>query len=204
MISRDLLYAILLGLPDKFLEFLAAPWPFIATLIRLARERNAGPVAALQYAVHRLGVNGRGMLRKALQRVAPVMSLPGLTYRQREALLALRSLHTASLRQLCSVLLQDRSNIHRRMAALVRKGYAIKFMQPNGVFYMAVDEPLQKGERAAINKFLDELIRNFPSENESDLAPYATAAEPFMPWGNLTTPTTSTTLTTPTTSPPSL
>ena len=55
-------------------------------------------------------------------------------------------------------------------------------MQPNGVFYMAVDTPLEKSQRLAINKFLDELIHNFPAENETDLEVYARATEPLLPW----------------------
>ena len=182
MISRDMLYAIILGLPEKFLEHLKGPWFLVARLVRLAREQNADPVTALRYAVFRLGPDGRNLLRKALLNVLPVMSIRGLSYRQKEALLALRSRHTASLPQLCSALLQDRSNTHRRMAALVRKGFAIKFMQPNGVFYMAVDTPLEKAQRGAINKFLDELIHNFPAENETDLEVYARATGPLLPW----------------------
>lgn len=201
MISRDMLYAILLGLPERFLEHLKAPWSLIATLVRLAREEKADPVTALRYAVIRLGANGRNTLRKALLAVLPVMSIPDLSYRQKEALIALRSQHTASLPQLCSALLQDRSNTHRRMAALVTKGFAIKFIQPNGVFYMSVDIPLDKATRLAINKFLDELIHNFPAENETDLEVYARAAEPLLPWSKPTTSTTPTTLTTSTTQP---
>ena len=85
-----MLYAIILGLPEKFLEYLKGPWFLVARLVRLAREEKADPVTALRYAVFRLGPDGRNLLRKALLNVLPVMSIRGLSYRQKEALLALR------------------------------------------------------------------------------------------------------------------
>ncbi|MCW5877275.1 MAG: hypothetical protein KIS80_00235 [Anaerolineales bacterium] len=182
MITRRLLHAIILGLPEEFLQHLPPPWPLIARLIHLARLEGASPATSLRYALYRLGATGRQTLRKSLSIIWPVMNLPGLSYRQREVLIVLRSLQTASLTQICTLVLQDRSNTFRRLAVLVRKDLAIKFNKGSAVFYMAVLVPLNRAEKAAINQILDQLVNNFPNENEVDLRQYQQAAEPLLPW----------------------
>jgi hypothetical protein len=73
-------------------------------------------------------------------------------------------------------------------------------MQPNGVYYLAIESPLDKSERAAVLKLVDELLNDFPEENDADLKVYEDATLPLLPWADLLKkPTTSTTPTTPTT-----
>lgn len=184
MITRRLLHAIILGLPEEFLQHLPPPWPLIARLIHMARREGASPANALRYAFFRLGATGRATLRTGLAVIWPVMHIPGLSYRQREVLIVLRALRTASLAQVCTLVLQDRSNTFRRLAALVSKELAIKFNKASGVFYMAVEVPLTRAEKAAINQILDQLVNNFPGETETDLREYQQATEPLLPWSD--------------------
>ncbi|MEX2161096.1 MAG: helix-turn-helix domain-containing protein, partial [Anaerolineales bacterium] len=173
MLSREMLYAILQGLPYKYFQHLDAPWPLIAKRINLCLDEGLDPVSALKAAFKWMGPYERRTVKETLLLVAPVMHIPGLSYRQREVLVALRSAKIASLSQLCRTLAQDRGNTHRRLAALVSKGLAVRFFQPGGAFYFAIPAPMEKSVKLAVNQFIDDLTDEF-------------AAEP-------TTPTTSTT-----------
>jgi hypothetical protein len=170
MISIELLHALLQGLPSKFLEHLNPPWPLIATRIQLQIDEGEDPVSALKFAFMSTKDYERRSIRETLLQVLPVMQIPGLSYRQREALIALRSAKTASLSQLCQVLAQDRGNTFRRMGALVNKGLAFKFYRPGGVYYFAVLTPMEKSAKVAVSHFIDELIRE-ASAGEFPAAP---------------------------------
>ena len=161
MISRELLYAILQGLPEKYLAHLDAPWPLIARRINIELSQGRDPISALKSAFARTGEYERQKIREALLQIVPVMQIPGLSYRQREALVALRSAKTASLAQLCRILSRERSNTYRSMSALVKKGLAIKFFQPGGVYYFAVPSRLEKSVKIAVNQFISELMKEF-------------------------------------------
>jgi hypothetical protein len=133
MISREMLYALLQGLPEKYFAHMDAPWHFLARLINLELKAGRDPISALKEAYARTNDFSRQKIKETLLNVFPVMQIPGLSYRQREALIALRSVRSASLAQLCCILAQDRRNLYHRLTALTRKGLAIKFYQPGGV-----------------------------------------------------------------------
>ncbi len=159
MISRDMLYALLLGLPEKYFAHLGQPWPLLARRVHIALGQGLGPVAALRQAFAHTGSAERAGLRQTLEHLLAVAQIPGLSYRQREALVALRTAKSASLSQLCAILGQDRRNTQRRLKALVDKGLAYKFYQPNGAHYFAIIAPLDREVRHSINAFLDEMLR---------------------------------------------
>lgn len=166
----DMLYAILQGLPYNYLEHLDPPWPLIAKRIYYYLKAEYDAVTAVKYSFLDMTETERAVIKETLIQVMPVMQIPGLSYRQREALIALRSAKTASLAQLCRVLMQDRGNTHRRMSALVKKGLAVRFFQPGGVFYFAVQAPLEKSVKSAVNTVVNDLI----------LAASAVAAAPYV------------------------
>jgi predicted transcriptional regulator len=93
----------------------------------------------------------------------------GLSYRQKEALIALRVAGVASLAQLSRVLLQDRSNTHKRLNALVSKGYAMKFFRPGGIYYFAVPHRVEKSLKISVNDLLNNLIEESAAEAQPNL-----------------------------------
>jgi len=167
MISREMLYALLQGLPEKYFAHMDAPWHFLARLINLELKAGRDPISALKAAFARTNDFSRQKIKETLLNVMPVMQIPGLSYRQREALIALRSVKSASLAQLCCILAQDRRNLYRRLNALVKKGLAFRFYQPGGVFYFALPSPMEKSLKLAVNQFLDELIKEYSAETPS-------------------------------------
>ncbi|MGH2583133.1 MAG: hypothetical protein ACRDFQ_09600 [Anaerolineales bacterium] len=167
MLTLEILYAILQGLPAEHIDFLDPPWtPFIKR-IEIALKYGADPISALKSAIEQMNDWGREQLKKALSQIRPVMDLPGLSYRQREALVVLRSMGVASLSQLGRVLMQDRSNLHKRLTVLVKRGYAMKFFRPGGIYYFAVPGSVDKSLKTTINDFLNELIDE--AESQPDL-----------------------------------
>jgi hypothetical protein len=159
MLSLDMLYAVLQGLPPKYLNHLEWPWPQFCE--RIARSLNSGAdaAAALRSAVNSCSPSQLAAIKKSLREIEPVMHLPGLTYRQREALIALRNSKTASLAHLTHILALDRSNIHRSLSALIKKGYAIRFFRPGGVHYMAIDSPIEKSVKLAAFQMITEILK---------------------------------------------
>ena len=178
MISREMLYALLQGLPEKYFAHLDAPWHFIARLIDIELKQGRDPITALKAAFARTNDYSRQKIKETLLNVMPVMQIPGLSYRQREALIALRSVKSASLAQLCRILAQDRRNLYRRLNALVSKGLALRFYQPGGVFYFAISSPMEKSLKIAVNQFLDELTKEFSAESGPRADASASSATP--------------------------
>lgn len=165
MLSLDTLYAVMQGLPvDRLQHLKDTPWRVLCW--RIERELAAGhpPLLALQNALKDLGDWERQHIRQALAHVLPVMHIPGLSYRQRQALITLRYLGSASLTQLSYTLMADRSNTHRRLQALVHRGLALKFSQPGGVCYMAITNPLSKEIKRSVQSILDALIQEAASD----------------------------------------
>jgi hypothetical protein len=158
MITLELIYAVLRGLPARYLDFLDPPWPPFIQRIENALKNGQDPMSALRFALDSMNDWAKTVLRKTLSQVRPVMRLPGLSYRQKEALVALRSAGVVSLTQLSRVLVQDRSNTHKRLAVLVSKGYALKFFRSGGTYYFAITSPVEKSLKHSVNLLLDQLI----------------------------------------------
>jgi len=92
------------------------------------------------------------------------MNLPGLSYRQKEALITLRSVGVASLAQLSRVLLQDPSNVRKRLLALVKKGYVLRFFRQGGIHYYAIPQKMEKSIKHSVNDLMNSLIAKAASE----------------------------------------
>jgi len=160
MLNLDTLYAVLQGVPVGRLQHLKdTPWHTICRRIERHLKDNQPPLEAVQAALQECGEWERRHLRQALAHVLPVMHIPGLSYRQRQALVTLRYLGSASLTQLSHTLMADRSNTHRRMQALVRRGLVLKFSQPGGVCYVPITRPLPREVKRGLQRILATLIR---------------------------------------------
>lgn len=159
MLTLDVLYAVLQGLPAKRLQHLKdTPWMLLCQRIEHQLQHGEPPLVALRDALKETGNGERNHLREVLACILPVMSIPHLTYRQRQALITLRYAKSISLTQLSYTLMADRSNTRRRMQVLVRRGLALKFSQPGGECYMATTTALSKDVKRGIQQILDELL----------------------------------------------
>ena len=87
-----------------------------------------------------------------MSRANAVLQLPGLTYRQKEVLMVLRSMGPAPLPRLNRALKMDRSNLRRRLVALVHKGYVVKFLHPRGTHYFAPAAQVDKSLHSSIRE----------------------------------------------------
>ena len=159
MLTIEMLYAVLQGLPATHLDFLDPPWLHFCERIERALKAGLDPLTALRSALDNMGDWERIMLRKALAQSRSVMPMPDLSYRQKEALIALRYAGVASLAQLSRVLVQDPSNTHKRMTVLVKKGFAMKFFRSGGMHYFAVPGPIEKSLKVSVNELLNELAQ---------------------------------------------
>jgi len=164
MLTMEIIYALLQGLPAKYLDFLEPPWPPFCLRLEQALKNGATPVEALSYAIESMNDWGRSQLNKTLLEVRPVMNLPGLSYRQKEALITLRSVDVASLAQLSRVLLQDPSNVRKRLLALVKKGYILRFFRQGGIHYYAIPQKMEKSIKHSVNDLMNSLIAKAASE----------------------------------------
>lgn len=172
MLTIDVIHALLLGLPAKQLRHLErSAWAALAHRIEHKLRFEPDPLLALKAALDNAGDSNRSELFKALAFVLPVMVIPRLSYRQREALIALRYLKSASLTHLSHTLMADRSNTNRRMLALVRRGLAIKFAQPGGTYFMAIDRPDSRELKRGIRKLLNDLMQEYSHSQANGVAP---------------------------------
>jgi hypothetical protein len=70
----------------------------------------------------------------------------------------------ASLSQLNRILSWDRSHTYHRLAALVKKGYALKFYAEKGPHYMAIYDSLQSKDKFEILRILEGFLHEFRSK----------------------------------------
>lgn len=160
MLTLDVLYAVLQGLPAERLQHLKdTPWLILCSRIEDQLKHGESPLLALREALKQTGNRERQHIREALACILPAMSIPHLTYRQRQALITLRYAKSISLTQLSYALMADRSNTRRRMQVLVRRGLALKFSQPGGECYLATTSPLSKEVKRGIQQLLNELLQ---------------------------------------------
>jgi hypothetical protein len=155
MLTFEILYAVLLGLNPEYLVHLDEPWRRFCR--NLSQElRRLPPLQALEKTVRDEYSHKEVMALFA--HIDKTISIPGLTYRQKEALIALRESKIASLPRLCQILGTDRSNTHKRLNALVKKGFAGKFSRPGGVHYFAISGSLDRSLRAGIHNVFHSLL----------------------------------------------
>jgi hypothetical protein len=195
MITFELLYAMLLGLPSSYLDHLENEWSTLGGNIHEALRAGHDPLSALKVALQAAPYWQICSLRDSFKMIKRVLALPGLTYRQRELLLALRSAKVASLAQLSRSVNADRNNTFRRLNALVSKGLAVKFPRPDGVYYFPVPARLQSSARASVHRMMLEVMDYILADTQDKLHSLAK----FQPSLALAASTTSTTPTTRTT-----
>ncbi len=182
MLTLEILYAVLQGLDPSYLTHLDHAWAVFCLRIHDALGKGNDPIAALKTAIFQTGPREFAAIRKMLREARPVMKLPGLSRRQKEALVALRYSKVASISHLSQVLAMDRSNTFRTLKALVAKRLALKFIRKDGVYYYALPASLGHSVKAEINRLLLDQL-----------------SDPELPQAEkLTTMTTPTTLTIPT------
>ena len=150
MLTLELIYALLQGLPADHLDFLDRPWYLLATRIQRALKDGSDPLAALRSALSASPQWERQVFLRAFLQEEPVFALPDLTQRQKEALIALRYAGACSLSQLSRILAQDRGNTSRRLDVLIEKGYAVKYFRREGPCYLAITSPLDDHAKSQV------------------------------------------------------
>ncbi|MGH2583217.1 MAG: MarR family transcriptional regulator [Anaerolineales bacterium] len=149
MLTLEMLFAVLQGLPAEHLDYLDRPWYLLAVRIEHALKEGLDPTSALHSALSNSAEWERKIYLRAFLHEEPVLALPDLTQRQKEALIALRYAGACSLSQLCRILVQDRSLI-RRLDVLIEKGYAVKYFRRDGAYYLAISSPLEAETRSDV------------------------------------------------------
>jgi DNA-binding MarR family transcriptional regulator len=108
---------------------------------------------------------------RAFAHHAPVLALPDLTARQKDALIALRYAGTSSLQQLTRILALDRSYTRRLLDTLVEKGYAVKYFRRGGAHYLAVTSPLSDDSKRQVTELMDSFKEALFEKQEENKAP---------------------------------
>lgn len=185
MLTLDLLFAVLRGLPASYLSHLELPWRVFCGRIQRALDLGQPPMAALKQALEHATEDEVLRLCKAIGEVNGVALLPDLSFRQRQALVALRYQNVASLSHLSRLLNWDRAHTYHRLSALVRKGYALKFYGDNGPSYLAIYEPVQSSVKyeafQLIQEFVAQLRARQGRATSATTATLATRATPAKP-----------------------
>jgi hypothetical protein len=158
MLTYDLIHAVLQGLPTSLLVHLGDPGLLFCERMQFAVQNQVPPAHALKYALEEASQADRIALVRIFKIINSVMALPDLTRRQKEALIALRSHGRISCGKLSRLLTQDRSHTHKRLAVLVEKGYAAKYVGLNGVSYFAKSPAPQKPIRSELDAIMSSLI----------------------------------------------
>ncbi len=191
MLTLDVLYAVLQGLHPSHFSHLDGIWQVFCADIHKAIKEGRDPVTAFKSTLDQAQYGILWGIEQALSQILSVSDLPGLTFRQKEALSALRHAKVASLAQLSRTLLADPSNTQKRLNALIKRGFVGKFFRQGGIFYYAIAAPLDRSTRSSIYKIIGERLEKFREENTEPTKP-TTATTPTKSQKS-TTPTIQTT-----------
>lgn len=153
-----MLYVVLQGVPASFFDHLDRPWFVFCENLAKVIAKGGSPQEALSFALSESERWQMDAIRSLLLAIGPAMQVPGLSYRQREVLLALRNAKVASLTRLSHLISMDVSNTHKRLAKLVARGLAVKFYRPGGPHYFAVVNPVSRQFRKQVHEFLLPLL----------------------------------------------
>jgi DNA-binding MarR family transcriptional regulator len=181
MLTFEMLYAVLQGLPSSHLGHLDRVWISFCTQIMFALKEGLDPVSALRRAIQRAEYWQIFAMKQAFNEMRSVMDLSGLSYRQKEALLALRSAGVASLPQLSRVLMRDRSHTHKRLKSLIHRGLAVKFFRPDGIYYFAVPGPVLRSVKSAAHQMLSDLMQTLLDDTTDEIRSLSNFQEPSLP-----------------------
>jgi hypothetical protein len=118
------------------------------------------PLEALKLALDHASEDELALLTQAISEIRAVINLSDLSFRQKQTLAALRVERVASLTLLSRTLNWDRSHTYHRLAALVKKGYALKFYGDHGPTYFAIDTPQDRSVAYdAFQIILDHIVK---------------------------------------------
>ncbi len=154
MLTLDMLFAVLHGLPANHLDYLDRPWYLLASRIERALKEGQDPYSALRSALSNSPEWERQVYLRAFLQEEPVMALTDLTPRQKDALIALRYAGACSLPQLSRILVLDRSYTRRLLEVLIEKGYAIKYFRRDGTYYLAISSPMSSQARSQVTELM--------------------------------------------------
>ena len=154
MLTLEMLFAVLHGLPADHLDYLDRPWYLLAKRIERAMKEGQDPYSALHSALVNSHEWERQTYLRAYLQEEPVMALPDLTPRQKDALIALRYAGACSLQQLSRILALDRSYTRRLLEVLIEKGYAIKYFRREGTYYLAISSTMSDQARSQIAELM--------------------------------------------------
>jgi len=186
MLTKEIIRAVLQGLPSSSLPPLGHPYLLFCQHIETALEHQVPPLPALKYALQETDPWGTRALSRSLKetRTIQLLSLPALPKRQKELLVALRVFGAATCAQLGRTLSQDRSHTHKRLAALIASGLVGKCTHWGGIFYFAIASTLPQSQAAE----LEEILERLPDTPEP-----VHDHNPFLPATPATTATSATT-----------
>jgi DNA-binding MarR family transcriptional regulator len=193
MLTREMFLALLQGLPAADLSFLDRPWNLLAVRIERNLKKGLQPPDALHAALDDSPDWERQLHLRAFLNEDPVLALPDLSPRQKDALIVLRSLGSCSLAQLSRLLMRDRSNIRRTLEVLVAKSYIIKYFRKDGPAYLAITSPLSDQQRSEAIEILQAYKEFLMEGSTGKEAPSPTTATTTTTTTKATTPTTATT-----------
>jgi len=159
MLTLDMLYAVLQGLPPSYLTYLDAPLAYFCGRIHAALNNGHDPISALNLALKNSGPSAIQNIKKIFAQTKPVMHIPGLTFAQRQVLVALRYAKVASLSQLSHALVMDRANTNRRLIALAKKGLVLKFYSKGGAYYLPIPAPLDKKVKREVYRLINDQLK---------------------------------------------
>lgn len=159
MLTKDIIRAVLQGLPSSSLPPLGHPYLLFCQRIETALKYQVPPLPALKHALQEADPWGTRALSRSLKETRTVqhLSLPALPKRQKELLVALRVFGPATCAQLGRTLSQDRSHTHKRLAALVASGLVSKCTHWGGIFYFAIASTLPQPQAAELEEILEGL-----------------------------------------------
>lgn len=155
MLILEMIFALLQGLPADHLDHLDRAWYLLAVRIQRGLKDGRTPIDALYDALCNSTQWERDAYLRFFTQQAPVLALPDLTPRQKDALIALRYSGTCSLVQLVRILALDRSYTRRLLDALVEKGYAVKYFRRDGAYYLAIASPLSDDSKRQVSELMD-------------------------------------------------
>jgi hypothetical protein len=161
MLTLEALFAVLQGLRPDHLTHLEPIWKVFCDEIHQELNKGHDPLTALTIVLDQAEYGVLNAINRLLSQIQPAMQLPGLTFRQKEVLIALRYAKVASLAQLSRELVEDRRNTYRRLTALVKKGLALKFFRKDGVFYFAIPAALDHSVKDAVFHLIADRARQF-------------------------------------------
>ena len=150
MLTLEILFAVLQGLPADHLDHLDRPWYLLAWRIERGLKEGLEPYAALRSALSNSAKWERQVYLRAFLQEEPVLALPDLTQRQKDALIALRYAGACSLQQLSRILALDRSYTRRLLEVLIEKGHAIKYFRRDGAYYLAISSSLNEQSKSQV------------------------------------------------------